>query len=441
LAAIALLATVQATSTAAETTEEADVDGPAARLGRALEDPALRSVVVEILERNPELAGAAARARAAALKAPQVRALPDPTVGVTAFVAPPETRVGPQRLMVGVSQRLPWFGKLDLAGQAAVLESAAQTAGVEARRVELVTEARRLWYEVAFLERYREINEEFRRHLAQHEETARTRYAPGVGSGQGVIKPQAEITRVDSQLLDIRDRRAALAARIGGLRDRPGAELPERAELPRLERFDLDRERLESRALGLRPELVAVAARIARAEVLEELAETRFRPDFTVGLTYTVVERRRDEPGRLQPPLGNGDDIFGIQGGLSLPVRRSKLRAGLEEARELRLAADQMRRGVRARIAADLDELTDRIPLGWRQLRLLEDVLIVQAEEALDSARAGYVTGTLNALDLLDAEHVLFGARTAVARAAADYALYLARLEGVLAEPLEESSS
>jgi outer membrane protein TolC len=343
--------------------------------------------------------------------------------------------------MVGVSQRLPWFGKLDLAGQAAVLESAAQTAGVEARRVELVTEARRLWYEVAFLERYREINEEFRRHLAQHEEIARTRYATGVGSGQGVIKLQAEITRVDSQLLDIRDRRAALAARIGGLRDRPAAELPERAELPRLVRFDLDRERLESRALGLRPELVAVAARIARAEVLEELAETRFRPDFTVGLTYTVVERRRDEPGRLQPPLGNGDDIFGIQGGLSLPVRRSKLRAGLEEARELRLAADQMRRGVRARIAADLDELTDRIPLGWRQLRLLEDVLIVQAEEALDSARAGYVTGTLNALDLLDAEHVLFGARTAVARAAADYALYLARLEGVLAEPLEESSS
>ena len=65
----------------------------------------------------------------------------------------------------------------------------------------------------------------------------------------------------------------------------------------------------------------------------------------------------------------------------------------------------------------------------------------MQAEEALDSARAGYVAGTLNALDLLDAEHVLFDARSAVARAAADYAIYLARLEGVVAAPLEDPTS
>ena len=171
------------------------------------------------------------------------------------------------------------------------------------------------------------------------------------------------------------------------------------------------------------------------------MADKGFRPDFTLGLTYTAVGRRDDAPGRLQPPPGNGDDVFGIQGGITLPVRRAKLRAGREQALELRRAAEEMRRGARAGIAADLDELSDRIGLGWQQLRLLDDVLIVQADEALDSARAGYVTGTLDALDLLDAEHVLFGARTAVARAAADYLIYLARLEGVLAGPLEGPSS
>ena len=85
--------------------------------------------------------------------------------------------------------------------------------------------------------------------------------------------------------------------------------------------------------------------------------------------------------------------------------------------------------------------MADRIPLGWRQLRLLEDVLIVQAEESMKSARAGYITGTLNALDLLHAHHVVFEARTSAARAAADYAIYLARLEGVVAGPLEEPTS
>ena len=247
--------------------------------------------------------------------------------------------------------------------------------------------------------------------------------------------------RVDSQLLGIRERQAGLAARLGRLRDRPSLDLPGTPVLPQLDSHGFDRPSLERRALGLRPEVAAAGVRIARAEVLEKLAGKRSKPDFTLGLTYTLVDSRRDEPGRLQPPSGNGDDIFGIQGGLNLPVRRGKLRAGLDEARELRFAADEMRRAVQSRIVADLDELTDRIPLGWRQLRLLDDVLIVQAEEALDSARAGYVVGTLNALDLLDAEHVLFGARTAVARAAADYAIYLARLEGVVAGPLEDPTS
>ncbi len=416
-------------------------EGFASLLARSLDDAALRSVAIDVLDRNPELAGAAARVRAAGLAAPQARALPDPTVGMTAFLAPPETRVGPQRLMVTISQRLPWLAGLSLAERSAALEAAALAADLEARRLELVTEARRLWHELGYLESHREITEDFRRHLEQHEEIARTRYATGVGLSQAVVKLQAEITSVDGRLLEIRQRRSGLDARLAGLRDRSQPEQSATPGLPRLGSVVLDRVALEGRAVERRPELAAAAARIARAETLEELADSRKRPDFTLGLTYTAVGRRDDGPGRLQPPPGNGDDVFGIQGGLSLPVRRGKLRAGLEQAAELRRAAEEARRAARAGITAELRELIDRIELGWRQLRLLEDVLIVQAEEALDSARAGYVSGTLGALDLLDAEHVLFGARLAVARAAADYAIYLARLEGVLAGPLEGAGS
>ena len=441
LLAAALLLASWSRAVAQETAVERVSESPAARLAESIEDAALSTIVREVLDRNPDLAAARARARAAALGAPQARALPDPTVGVTAFLAPPETRVGPQRIMVAAAQRLPGFGKLELAEQAAVLEAAALDAEVEARRLALVTEIRRLWYELAFLQQEREITEEFRHHLLQHEEIARTRYATGIGLGQGVVKLQAEITRVDSQLLSIDDRKSALAARLARLSDRPEGELPLDAGLPELGAVAPDRGSLERLALERRPELRATASRIARAGVMEQLAERRFRPDFSVGLSYTLVEPRQDRPGRAQPPQGNGNDIFGVQGGVTLPVRRGKLRAGLEQAHELRRAADESERGVRAGIAAELDELAGRIPLAWRQLRLLEDVLIVQAEEALDSARAGYVAGTLSALDLLDAEHVLFGARTAVARAAADFVIYLARLEGVVAGPLEDPTS
>jgi outer membrane protein TolC len=187
----------------------------------ALEDPSLRNIVREVLERNPSVAGAAARARAARQVAPQVKALPDPMVGATGYLSPPETRVGPQRLVATLSQRFPWFGKLDLREQAALQQAEALDANVESRRLDLVTEVRRLVYEIAFLDAFRTVIETDRETLIHYEQLARARYASGVGIEQGVIKIQAEITKDDNRLLDIATLRATLVASLNALRDRP----------------------------------------------------------------------------------------------------------------------------------------------------------------------------------------------------------------------------
>ena len=63
-------------------------------------------------------------------------------------------------------------------------------------------------------------------------------------------------------------------------------------------------------------------------------------------------------------------------------------------------------------------------------------MLGIQADQSLRSAEAGYAAGTLNSLDLLDAERVLLEVRTATERTRADYAIALARLEGAVGEPL-----
>jgi outer membrane protein TolC len=57
-------------------------------------------------------------------------------------------------------------------------------------------------------------------------------------------------------------------------------------------------------------------------------------------------------------------------------------------------------------------------------------------EEALSSANVGYATGSLTVLDLLDAEHAVFSAQSAIVRATTDYLASLARLEGALGAPV-----
>ena len=412
------------------------VAGVAARLARSIADDQLRSLVVETLERNPDVAALAAQARAVAAKAPRVKGLPDPVVGATAWIQGPETRTGPQILTLSFTQPLPWLGKLSVEEEAARSEADAWLARVEALRLELVTTVRRHYYELAFLARQRAISEDYFDHLRQHERISQSRYATGTGSSQDVVKIQAEITLAERLLIDIDRRRVEIESQLNALRDRGPATVLLPARLPKGTAVDLDYRQLVEDALELRPELRSADAAIAAAAAKERRVEKQRRPDFGVGLTYTFVDPRQDPAGQTLPPAGNGDDIVGILGAVSIPLWRQKLAAGTAEAHAVKAASEESRRAVEAGIEAAVGDLVQRIPLVWRQLRLLEDILILQAEESVRSAESGYVSGVLKALDLLDAEHVFFDAEIAVARARADYAIHLAELEGAAARPL-----
>jgi len=272
--------------------------------------------------------------------------------------------------------------------------------------------------------------------LRQHEEISRSRYANGMGSSQNVIKIQAEITRAENMLIDIDRRRIELESKLNRLRDTPVSTMIVPPALSEQQAVRPDYPVLLETAQRVRPEVTAIDARIAASEVRYDLAEKDFRPNFSVGLTYTLVDKRDDPAGVMNPPAGNGDDIFGIQGGVSVPIWRKRLHAGTAEASELEISLQESRRGIDAEIEAAIGDLVQRIPLTWDQLRLLEDILILQAQESVQSAESAYISGTVNALDLLDAEHVLFQTETSIARARADYAIRLAELEGEVGQPL-----
>ena len=408
------------------------------RLLGAMTDEVLRGLTEEVLARSPAVAGAAARAGATRQQAPQAKALPDPMAGVTGFVSPPETRVGPQRLMATLSQRFPWFGKRGLREGVALRQADAQDAEVQALRLRLVTEVRRIGYEIAFLDAHRKVVESDRETLVEFEELARTRYESGVGLQQGVVKIQAEITKDDNRLLDIAIRRAALVSELNGLRDRPpdtpvtGLRLPAvaRREVPGLEA-------VRARALARRPELIQADAEIDRADLLVDLAHKEYRPDLTLGATYTLVGGRTDPAGQMAPPPDDGKDVFGLSLSLNLPIHRGRLRAGLEQAAEIRRAARERKRDVTTSIDRALGELVERLRLSGEQVGLFDRVLRVQAEQSLRSARSAYAAGSLNSLDLLDAERVLLDVRVSAERARADNAVALARLEGAIGAPLD----
>ena len=287
-----------------------------------------------------------------------------------------EGEVGPQRFAIGLSQRFPWSGKRSLREQQALEGAAAARAELDARRLVLVTEVRRILYELAFLDAQEGAIREDRATLVHFEELARARYASGFGLQQAPIKLQAEITKDDNRLLELEGRRIGLLAQLNALRDRPAGTPVEAPPLPgELPDLGLDLATLRGIALETRPELRRARALVEASRAGSEIAELEYRPDFTLGLGYTLVDRRQDVAGRLNPPEGNGDDVLGLTLGVSLPIWRSRLEAGVGEAAAREAAAEQELRVAATAVDQALADLVERLPLLRRQIGLFDSLL------------------------------------------------------------------
>lgn len=408
--------------------------GPAAAAPRDAgafhaDDPRLADLIDRLLHDNPSLLAAVARADAAAARPESAGALPDPELTYRWFARTPETRVGPQEHALELMQALPGPGKRGLDAERAQATADADRSDAEARALSLVAALKRMWYDLAALQETLQVNLEEQRLLERFEEMTRGRYAQGQGSRQGVIRVQTEISRLLETEADLRGR---LETHLHHISDLIGSEEhglgigPIELELPDPA---FDRLELEERWLDVHPRVVAARARVEAAGLEAERRSVENRPNFKVGLGYTFVGRREDPAGIAMPPEDNGKDVLALSVGVSLPLGRDRIRAGVAEATDRRRAGEQELRAARNEVAHAIQEALVRLDALVKRAHLYRDVILPQSAESLAAAEDEYAAGRGGLTEMLEAARTLFRARTMEARLVSDVWIALTDLE------------
>jgi outer membrane protein TolC len=392
-------------------------------------DDLLSSYIDAAIYANPAIWESEHRWRAALQRFPQMSALPDPMFTISQFIHEVETRVGPQETVLSISQKFPWFGKLDARGEMALRDALAAAERYQAQIREIVAAVKRAYYDLAYLDEAIRITNDDKQLLEHFEEIAETRYATGKGIQQAVIKIQAEITRDDDRLYLLRQQRESLAANLNTLMDRPAHEpIPSLSGLS-ASAVSLDLEPLYASGRLNRHELQAARYMIEKGDQAIRLAKKEYFPDFTVGFNYIFVDDRKDALGKRMPPEDNGRDAYSIMLGFNIPIWEGKLMSGVREAQETRRASERSYEKIENAMEYSIRDGVLRAGTSFDQVGLYEKVLIPQAQQALDSTEAAYATGRLNALELIDSQRFLLSVRLGNARLKADYMKALADIE------------
>ncbi|MDW7772603.1 MAG: TolC family protein [Desulfobulbaceae bacterium] len=395
----------------------------------------LTAFIAEALENNPELEADEARWEVFINQARQADSLEDPMLMLRAqslLIRDPVAfdREFMTAKVVGISQKVPFFGKRSLRGEKARQNAEEARWTLEERKVELVRMIKEAWYRLQFIDSSMEIIEKNIAVLDDLNRFSETMYGVGQGLQQDVLKAQVERSRMEEMRISLRQQRRSQEAALNNLRFSPADFSITPASPLALTPLAIDAATLEEMAADNRPLLKGLAAREQKAAAAKQLAEKEFFPDFTFNLEYMQRE----------PVLGGeGYDMYSAGITFNLPVQMERRHAMVAEAgAETRMARSEQDM-VLNRIRLDI---ADSLALLERNLRLAElyrEGIIPQADHAMEAAMAAYRVGRADFMNVLDSRMTLFNFEREYIEAVAGHQIQLAVLEAVVGKRLDDS--
>ena len=315
------------------------------------------------------------------------RSLPDPKLTFQAYIEDVLTS-----LMPGLMQDFSGPGKLKAAANVAGAGSKAKYFAFETAALQTAFAVKQAYYQLWFLDEKIRINRETLNLLADLAKIARAQNEVGKVTLQDVYRAQIEQDRLATEISNLEDSRRPLTAQFKGAlgltRDQPDPAMPARFETTPL---NLNGDALLDTAFARNPRLKAMEADVRMAEASIALARKSKVPDFSAGLQAEVYT----------PPF------YWPQASMSLPIWRDKIAAQIA-------AAQAGKRAAEARLTAEQIDVTVDFAMKsyeyreiTRNLTLLQDKLIPKARKSLEIARAGYLAGQIDFLNLIDAQRAL----------------------------------
>ena len=390
----------------------------------------LPDLIQEALVRNPELVAARKQWEAATNRIAQVRSLDDPILSVQLWNIPqPFKATQADNTIFGLSQNLPFPGKLGLKGDVASRSAEMTEQSVRAKERELVARLKQAYYDLFLAQKAVQIHHEQVELLRQFVAIANAKFRGGMGSQSDVLKAQVELSLLLQHLPVLEQRRKTAEAMLNTLLDRDPA-LPlglaqEPAQLPLEESVD----NLHRLALNDRPELKAAELDVQRSEQSRALAQRQYYPDFNVAFQ------------RFQNYQAN--DGFGAYVAMSIPFAfwtKPKYDAGVQEAEAAVSVAQAQQHTLENMTRFQINDLLAKLRATDQVATLYRTTILPQAEQSLESARVGYRAGKGGFLDLIDTQRAWRGFQLEYFKALVDRQYRLAELEQIVGVTLDRQS-
>src|SRR5713226_5182686 len=396
----------------------------------------LSELLAEAEKNNPQIEAARQGWQAAKQLPTQVSTLPDPQFNLQhVSLGSPRPFAGYTNsdfayLGLGVSQDIPYPGKLRLKGEIAKREAEVSQQQVESVRRAVLAELKGIYFQLAYLSKTLAILEQDGELLKQVEQAADARYRSGMGTQQDVLQAQLQKTKLLREIamhhLQVGKLEAQLKQLLNRPQGSPDIEPANLTETPLAQTYD----DLLAVAQAQNPELAGAQKRIEKQSLQVDLARKDFYPDFNVQYMW-----QRTDPTQFRA-------YYMLSVGIKVPIYRSrKQRPELAQAESEQLRARSELQAQSQQLAGDLRSQYVIVQQTSELLKIHREGLSPQARSEFQAGIAAYQSNKQDFQALLTAFLDVLHLDEDYWQNMAEYETAVARLEQLTGLSLHEEGA
>jgi outer membrane protein, heavy metal efflux system len=341
----------------------------------------LADVLQEAEQNNPQIQAARQGWKAAKQVPTQVSTLPDLQFQLQQVnVGSPRPFAGYTNsdfayVGLGVSQDLPYPGKLRLRGEIAKRDADVSQLQLESVRRSVLVGVKTAYFQLAYLSKTLGILESDGELLEQTEKAADARYRSGMGTQQDLLRAQLEQTKLLREItmhhLEVAKVQAQLKELLNRSQSSPDIEPADISETALPYTYD----ELLAATKAQNPEIAGAEKLIEKQKLQVDLAHKDFYPDFDVQSMW-----QRTDPAQFRAYY-----MFSV--GVRLPIYR-----GRKQRPELAQAEAELSRS-HSELEVQSQEAASELKVQYETAQKTAELLKIYKEGLLPQARAGFQAG------------------------------------------------
>jgi outer membrane protein TolC len=372
-------------------------------------------------ENNPRLKASYTEFEVALQQVNQVNAFADPRLSFGYFISPIETRVGPQRAKISLTQTFPWFGTYKAKANIATYIAEAKYQSFINERNKLFWEVNKAYYPIYEVKKQHQLLEDNLQILQTYKRLAQSAYENNRGSLADVIRVDIMIENAETELKIVKDQLTPLKVRFNQLLDRSDTMFIEIPDTINSYLMGLDYRR-DSLLVG-NPMIQSLEIQKKATLESEKLAKRNALPQFGVGLDYAFIGERTD-----MSVANNGKDAFMPMVSVSLPIFRKKYKAAISEAQLNQQAIEYRKEAVENDLISNYENAYFQLNKSTDLIQLY-DSQITKTNQLIRLLYSSYSNSAKDFEEVLRMQQQLLKYQMARATAEKNYQVALAEIE------------